>query len=394
MTIAVACPNCHHYFNTSPLSRERIKFQVTENPILAIGSKGVFDGVKYEVLGFVVKKELKYKYRWREYLLFNPYEGFAFLSEYNGHWNFIWPIETDPTANSHTAAVVENGKEFDLYQKYEAEVIYAKGEFLFDVFEITATTYNREYIAPPFMYGQEKSDDSVLWYKGEYISRKELAKAFNIPLNTLPSSSGIGYTQPMFESFDERNFLTVTILFALALLALQIIFDTSSQNKVVFRSDFTSENFQDQKVVVSPSFTLEGASKNLDFEVNAPLSNDWLAVDFALINEDNLTEYNFTKEVEYYHGYEDGESWSEGSRVGEAFLSRVPGGKYHLNIYPSWGNSTHSFTITIMRDVGTWSNFWWSLLFISLFPLAYYIYKHSFEVRRWKESEFSPYETE
>src|SRR5260370_7843509 len=26
-------------------------------------------------------------YHWNEYVLFNPYKGFRYLTEYNGHWN-------------------------------------------------------------------------------------------------------------------------------------------------------------------------------------------------------------------------------------------------------------------------------------------------------------------
>ena len=28
-------------------------------------------------------------YSWREYLLFNPYKGFRYLTEFDGHWNFV-----------------------------------------------------------------------------------------------------------------------------------------------------------------------------------------------------------------------------------------------------------------------------------------------------------------
>ena len=29
-------------------------------------------------------------YDWYEYLLYNPYNGFRYLTEYQGHWSFIW----------------------------------------------------------------------------------------------------------------------------------------------------------------------------------------------------------------------------------------------------------------------------------------------------------------
>ncbi len=41
-------------------------------------------------MGFVIKRDNAYNFQWREYLLFNPYKGYAFLSEYNGHWNFFY----------------------------------------------------------------------------------------------------------------------------------------------------------------------------------------------------------------------------------------------------------------------------------------------------------------
>ena len=46
-------------------------------------------------------------YSWREYLLFNPYKGFRYLTEYNGHWNYVTPLksvpEVSPRAPSRSA---------------------------------------------------------------------------------------------------------------------------------------------------------------------------------------------------------------------------------------------------------------------------------------------------
>src|SRR5882762_2097525 len=174
MTLAMTCSSCSAYFRVGNWDKNIMSFHSPYEPALPLGARGKIDGVVYEVMGFTVKKEQKYKYHWREYLLFNPFQGYAFLSEYDGHWNIIWPIEDEPTKGSTKSDFYEGGVFYRLFQKYEAKVVYARGEFFFDVVELTSSTLNREYIAPPFMYALEESDDSVLWCKGEHITREEV----------------------------------------------------------------------------------------------------------------------------------------------------------------------------------------------------------------------------
>lgn len=126
-------------------------------------------------------------------------------------------------------------------------------------------------------------------------------------------------------------------------------------------------------------------------EFYKPLDNNWFAADFTLINESDGSEYNFTKEIEYYHGTEDGTSWSEGSQLGEAFLSKIPAGRYHINIYPEFGTADKSFALTVKRDVAFYGNMWVTLLLLAIFPAVYFFLKRNFEKRRWAESDYSPY---
>ena len=103
----------------------------------------------YEVMGFVVKRENKYRYMWREYLLFNPLLGYAFLSEYDGHWNVIWPIEENPRSSTvdDDFHYTHEGQQhyFKLFQKYRSEVVYAQGELFFDVVDINGL-YNKQRV--------------------------------------------------------------------------------------------------------------------------------------------------------------------------------------------------------------------------------------------------------
>ncbi|WP_165824133.1 DUF4178 domain-containing protein [Pseudochryseolinea flava] len=393
MTTNLSCYYCNIYYTIGKYKTEMVTFNHKEEPVLPIGLKGRIDNVVYEVMGFVVKKERRYKYSWNEYLLFNPFHGYAFLSTYDGHWNFIWPIEDTPPPNENDFYYTFEGTRYDLYQKYSADVVYAKGEFFFDVFEITESTANREFIAPPFLYGVEKSDDSLLSFKGEYVTRREVAKAFDIDLSTLPPKQGIGYTQPTGTSFSQRSLVTVTAILIGVALIIQLFFNSTAEEKEVFQGRYSQTEMNEQKFIKTESFNLSGGEKSVEVDIWAPVSNDYFFAEFSLINEETGAEYSFAKEIEYYLGYEDGESWSEGSTYGEAFISQIPGGRYHINIYPEFGRNAHEFTIRVIRDVPSNMNFMILAIALVIVPVIFGIRKRVVEGRRWQDSNYSPYDS-
>ena len=394
MTLAMTCKSCRLYFRSGKWNQATVEFLHTEQQALPIGAKGRFDDFLYEVMGFVVKEESKYRYRWREYLLYNPYRGYAFLSEYNGHWNFVWPIEDDPRIHVSDHHFKYEDHNYDLYQKYTAQVVYASGEFFFDVVDITASTVNYEYIAPPFMLAMEQSDDSLLWCKGQYFTRAEIASAFSLPKGNLPGQTGMGYTQPFNASFSNSALISFTVMIILLTLVIQLVLNNTAEDKIVFQGEFDRSQLTDQKILVSPSFTLDTGPQSLEVLVYAPLSNDWFFSQFTLVNENDKTEYNFTKEVEYYSGVDEGTSWSEGSRSGEAFLSKIPAGRYHLNIYPEFSPRNQTFSVVVRRDIPMYSNFFIVCLGFLVFPVFYFIRRNYREQKRWSESDYSPYSSD
>ena len=275
MTIAATCKACHVYFGAGPWMKDSIQFRHREEPAIPIGARGRIENFLYEVIGFVVKKETKYHTRWREYLLFNPYRGYAFLSEYDGHWNFVWPMEQNPKPGVEAGDFTYKDRTWKLFQKYSAEVIYAKGEFFFDVYNMTQATRNAEYISPPYLLALEKSDDSQLWCKGEYFTPKEIADIFKIPKGKLPSRAGVGSTQPLGGNFSRTTLAAVAAVMIAVTFIIQYLLSASSEEKVVYRGTFEKSALTDQKMLVTPSFDLTGGTKSLEFYIEAPLTNDW-----------------------------------------------------------------------------------------------------------------------
>jgi len=113
--------------------QSKIKYK----PLLPLGSRGKVRGEMLEVIGYMRRAMTVegVEYEWNEYLLFNPYKGFRWLSEYNGHWNFLKVTSNipKPKAGGARPAVKYLDQPFLHFQTAEARVIYVLGEFYWKV---------------------------------------------------------------------------------------------------------------------------------------------------------------------------------------------------------------------------------------------------------------------
>ena len=62
------------------------------------------------------------------------------------------------------------------------------------------------------------------------------------------------------------------------------------------------------------------------------LDNSWADVEGDLHQDSSGLLQSFYVPLSYYHGVDSGESWSEGSRRGAAYLRRMPPGKYTMRL--------------------------------------------------------------
>jgi hypothetical protein len=111
-----------------------------------------------------------------------------------------------------------------------------------------------------------------------------------------------------------------------------------------------------------------------------------------LIERNSGRSYAFGRDISYYYGRDGGESWSEGNSRDEVVLSDVPAGEYLLQIQaetPAGGGTQISDRLVVVRDVPLWSNFFLTLLALVIFPVIAWWRSHSFESRRWAESDYA-----
>jgi hypothetical protein len=391
-SLAVVCSACG-----SVLDARDPDFKVIERhaqktkmePRIPLGSRGRLRGEMFEVIGFLVRQARAegVPYSWHEYLLFNPYQGFRWLSEYQGHWILVKAATGHPKKRSGDgrAAVSYLGATFDHFQTAEAEVAYVVGEFPWRV-HVGEKAVVEDYIDPPRILSCEQTADETTWSIGEYIEGDGVWKAFNLK-GAPPNPQGVGVVQPSPFAAHTRNVVRLLAVFIGAALAIHVLFSLVSQNRIVFENKFVYEKGKGETTLVTEVFELTGRRSNVRIDIDTDLSNNWGSFNLALINEGTGSALNFGREVSYYFGREGGESWSEGGRADTVYLPAVGSGRYYLLIEPESSAARLTYMIRVRRDAPRIGYTLWATAIVTLPALLFWYRRRRFEYKRWLESD-------
>lgn len=400
------CPSCNSFirFIADDLAKVQKQAPPPKNKlVIPIGTEGVLKGTVYKVIAYFEKKEKGKPYSWREYMLYNYEKGYANLAEYDGHWNFVagknfYP-GLDGLGKNDWDFIEYDGIEYAKFNKYTAVITALTGEFDWDpTSEKPRTT---EFIAPPYIIYKElfgAGSNQAELYLGEYTEVEEIAEAFKIDIARFPGKVGIGANEFSVHYSRWYTVSRVTVLLILGLLAIQLLVIFAKPQNVLMDTEYsilrdTTKITEDFKPFATPAFTVNDESSALEIELSAGVENNWLEASVVLINEQTNQTWEVTEAVEYYHGYEDGEKWSEGSRETTVVLSSIPKGNYHLNVYPASGEPfRHSMHLKVTSNLTLWLNLFLTCLALCIYPLYCWIRMRNFEKQRWMNSDYSPYE--
>ncbi|VXC02524.1 conserved hypothetical protein [Flavobacterium sp. 9AF] len=380
-----SCPVCNSNYKFK--EEELIFLDKTSiaslQPKLKIGSKGVFDTITYTVIHFVYKINQK-KESWCEYLLLSENDEVLYLIEEKGHWSIEKRISLNQKINSES--ILYNGIQYKKYETGRAKEVYRVG-FFEDKIDVEYNYYE-DFIAPPYGISFENEDKQKHYYFAEYLSQEELKKIFAI--DNLPSREGIGALQPFY--YNLSQVYTVFIVGILLVTLLHIIFYTQSKENLVYENLIDLDQANSKTIFTAP-FDLKGPIAPLGITVQSDVDNSWMTTDFALINlETNETAY-FSKDLEYYYGYSEGENWTEGSKKEEFNICGVSAGKYKIMILPNKEENSANSSLRIRIYWGKPDN--WNLyvsiaIFLAIGVILYFI-KNNFESKRWEDNYYSLY---
>jgi len=100
-SLSVVCAQCRSILDAKDPNLQVLeKFEAKQSikPVIPLGTRGKLEGAEYTIIGFQVRSTDvdDMPDSWDEYLLFNRYKGFRYLTLYNGHWNYVKTVPASP----------------------------------------------------------------------------------------------------------------------------------------------------------------------------------------------------------------------------------------------------------------------------------------------------------
>jgi hypothetical protein len=383
-----ACPNCKTLFrkNNEGNLIKQFEYAPKHKATLYVGQKGKLQGKEYFVTGVIVKK-IQPKYYWREYILTAADGTKRFLSETDGHWILLEEITDTFKGKRNPNGINYEGNNFALYEEESTTIDYAEG--FFDYALPAGKQTMIEYINPPYIISIERDGSGDATFYGRHIDNSTIKKAFNVPV--MPLKSGTGIVQPFW--LNVRNTAITFCGFSILILLSHLFIYNGKHKKEVFADTLSFSDFNN-KDFVSKSFTLQGGSAPMTVSVQSSVDNSWASVQVGLVNEITNEEVYATKDIEYYHGYTEGENWTEGSTNEKLNICGVAAGRYHFVITPQKPpEDTKNNYISLKAgwdEPSMWNAMLPIILMIVVTIIAYYL-SVAFERKRWQDSSYSNY---
>jgi Zn finger protein HypA/HybF involved in hydrogenase expression len=442
----VTCPQCGSLLDVNQgklaylttLKKQELPFQ--------LGSKALFFGVTWLLIGWLRRRCRvdAVDYDWDEYLLYDPNSaGFRFLVESDGHWSWVESIGAGDLEQG-ARGVTWKGRYFKLFSAVQAKVVGVLGEFYWAV-EVGETAQVRDYVLPPEGLSYEASRAEVNWSHAVYLQPEEVATAFQ-EKRPLPHGAGVGMMEPnrfraQFDSVRPWTWIGAVLATAIFIAAgvgrHQVVFSgqlgatppaslskgepapappaapapsdgaaapglpgtgatatadpSSAPGAASSTAPAEHAPTPDQPwagtIGFSEPFQIE-SRRNLEIELGSSVENGWAFVGGELIRTSDDVVRPFYLETSYYHGVDDGESWSEGSRAASTFMGRVEPGEYVLRGELGWDPSKArpELTFRLTSGVPRFTHLLFVLVILAAFPLVTWLRVSAFEKARWEES--------
>jgi hypothetical protein len=391
-TQRVACPYCGSLLDaTKDLAVLEAMSAVPVQPLIPLGTKGTIQGVEWTVIGFMERSVTAegVRYPWQEYLLYEPRHGFRWLVEAKGHWSFVEPVPAGDVQEVGSNLYRYRDRTFKHFQGGFANVDHVVGEFYWAVAR-GDQTQSHDFVSPPCMLSSERDESEVNWSFGTYTPPDEIWKAFRL-VGGPPRPEGVAPHQP--SPFAGR----VGRVWSSAVLAMGVVFfiyltflfgggRTVHHQSVAIPP--TAVSGSPEAALFTDRFLLDRTG-NLEVKVQAPVSNSWLYLDGALINEESGEVDEFDLEVSYYAGVDSDGSWSEGGQGARTYLAAVPPGRYVLRLAPQWeaGHPVSAYDLEVRSGVPRFYQLALAALVLLLWPIVLSWRSFRFEMERWSESD-------
>lgn len=360
---------------------------------IPLGTSGKLCGENVLVVGFV-ERTTSDGYSWNEYLLYTD-GAYRWLVEDNRHFTYVREISPSDVATG-VFGTSYKGRSFKRFQTSTAKVSYVLGELYWKA-EVGDVASLEDFIRPPEMLSKEETARELHWSLGTYVPARDVWKGLKLP-NEPADTSEVGTCQPNPVSIGYMG--AVAGMLIAILIVLGIIFEGGSGDvlaTVPLKLLPADQAIQpDESVSYTERFEIKDARTTLEIELATDVSNGWVSVAAALIDDDTSEVRELYINAEEWHGVTDGESWQEGSSSTSEYLGKVPAGRYVMRFDAQWGREstvrsgvTPNATIRVIEGKRSIGTFFLALIALALPLIIAVVRKITFESRRWSNSNLS-----
>jgi hypothetical protein len=351
---------------------------------LEIGDSGKVLGREYEVIGRMVYRD-RTGWRTREYLLWGPGGGYLWLEEEAGNYIAYRPTRQGPSLVEARSLFPKQrmsiaGKSYRFYSTDKTKLEYVDGALPW-LARVGDEQTSLTFIDPPWAYCIELSDGSEMErFTGQHIPPRELLEAIGQGGRyTRPSEAGIASPNPIDGLWKTAGLLL--LLFSLGNVMVGLATYGSGYEVASAQLPAGSTSFE------STPFTIVDGESVMGIHINTSADNSWVYVETEIVDVESDASVGGTgSEVSYYHGYEGGESWSEGSRSESRYFRPPPAGTYQVTIDAEWDvPSTISVSVTVGDKLGRYPLV--LALMMALGTIFIGLRWRAFERDRWDEDE-------
>ena len=280
-----------------------------ERPLIPLGARGKIRGTDYEVIGFE-RRTIEVdgiRYHWNEYVLFNPYKGFRYLTEYNGHWNDVAICKEQPTVDprlsSHCTKQIIPAKYTSISKPRKPLPI------LFSASSPWEVRVGERAASQTTSIHRECCPARRCLKKGPNHRRRVfMAKMYGALSDCRASRHQRRRRLENEPSPFSANITAVWLAFCCVyhrLLAMMTV--DRCVRELRFSRDLPTSiayhGLVSRLLLPIHSNWREGTS-NVEVATSASVTNDWIYLNYALINQDSGEAWDFGREVSFYSGYD------------------------------------------------------------------------------------------
>ena len=305
---------------------------------LSLGDSFQYRGARFEIISrmiFIEDDDASDKTR--QYLLYNPRRGTLWLDEYQGRYSISSDTHVMPKSEVFTA------KRGDILETHDERKWVNEGVGIYQLYYVDGALPWIAKKGDKILYAEfSEKNGSGLQYEVQKIGDEiEYGTGKALPLETVRRATkkpelGKGtVVKGVADAAKARKFYISLIVFACAALLINglLALYALTRGRVVLNQAFSAAELSGE--VFSDPFEVANANSIVKITATASprLNNAWMAMDVALLESEDKVVHIYDNDIQYYHGVEGGESWSEGGQSKTTYIKIPRAGIYQLLLH-------------------------------------------------------------